>query len=440
MMIAAPESTALRAADREARAAALDPTRSFIVQAPAGSGKTELLIQRYLRLLATVDQPEDVVAMTFTRKAAGEMRERVLAALASAELPAPETEHRRLTWTLAKDLAAHAARCGWELGAHPSRLAIQTIDAWCAKLTRAAPLSAGLGLISGVSEDSVAVYAEAARRTVLTQPLSAPIARLLAHLDNRIDRLIGLIAGMLAHRDQWLPWLVYAARQPDLREELERNWRAVIEHELAAAESVFPGELKQSIIDLMAYAYGNLAAGVKASSARPVPVPPATWPKASPEHAAQWGLIANFILTQSGTLRKQVNATQGFPAPSGAKGEEKAHREHYKGAMDDLLAALRGAPDWVEAWARLQHLPAASYTAIQWEAVAALLAALPLAVAQLRWCSPKTTGRILSKWHWAHCKCWAMKARPAICCWPTISALRMCWSMNFRIHRCRNSV
>ncbi|MFS8087026.1 MAG: UvrD-helicase domain-containing protein, partial [Acidobacteriota bacterium] len=238
----------MRTADQAARAAALDPTRSFIVQAPAGSGKTELLIQRYLRLLTTVERPEEVVAMTFTRKAAGEMKERVLKALAGAKLPAPDTAHQRLTWTLARELAAHAVRCGWELEAHPTRLAIQTIDAWCAKLTRAAPLSAGLGLISGVAEDAAALYAEAARRTVLSQPLAIPIARLLGHLDNRIDRLIDLIAGMLGHRDQWLPWLVYAARQTDLREELERNWRAVIEHELAAADSAFPGALKQPVI------------------------------------------------------------------------------------------------------------------------------------------------------------------------------------------------
>src|ERR1700682_400953 len=90
-------------ADLAARERALDPRASFIVQAPAGSGKTELLIQRVLVLLAVAQKPEEIAAITFTRKAAAEMRKRIFEALAAARHePRPAAPHKAKTWDLGR--------------------------------------------------------------------------------------------------------------------------------------------------------------------------------------------------------------------------------------------------------------------------------------------------------------------------------------------------
>ena len=123
--------------DSAQRIKALDPTASICVTAPAGSGKTELLSQRVLNLLAQVDHPEEILAITFTRKAASEMHHRIMAALQFAQHnDEPEEEYRKATWQLARKALERDVACQWNLLSNPNRLKIQTIDSLCGSLTR----------------------------------------------------------------------------------------------------------------------------------------------------------------------------------------------------------------------------------------------------------------------------------------------------------------
>src|SRR5262250_3759678 len=132
--------------DAGARERALDIHRSVLVQAPAGAGKTGLLIQRYLASLAHALRPEEIVAMTFTRKAAAEMQERVLEALRDAadgiEAASP---HDAQTCALAREVVEHSKAQGFDIVANPARLRILTIDALCTALARQAPVATALG-------------------------------------------------------------------------------------------------------------------------------------------------------------------------------------------------------------------------------------------------------------------------------------------------------
>src|SRR6516162_9754003 len=121
-----PMSEAGLRLDDSARAAASAPTDSILLEAPAGSGKTAVLTRRFLRLLATVEDPGQILAITFTRKAAAEMRARVIRAL-RGEFPPEDPEAAELT-ALARVALAHAAARGWDIDTNPQSLRIQTID------------------------------------------------------------------------------------------------------------------------------------------------------------------------------------------------------------------------------------------------------------------------------------------------------------------------
>ena len=173
--------------------AALDPERSFIVQAPAGSGKTELLIQRFLALLARVERPEELLAITFTRKAAGEMRDRVLERCARRALQWPaRAPHDARRWPRARRAERDAER-GWNLDRQSRRgCAIQTIDALCQRSRGRCRCCRGLAPRRDVVEDAQPLYASAARAHHRAARIEArrrtPWRCCSSHLDNNVRR------------------------------------------------------------------------------------------------------------------------------------------------------------------------------------------------------------------------------------------------------------
>jgi ATP-dependent helicase/nuclease subunit A len=195
--------------DAAERESALDPWKSFIVEAPAGSGKTALLTRRFLRLLSVVDRPESIVAMTFTRKAAAEMRERIHQALLDAESGKPvENVYQERTRTLASQALERDRVKGWNLLGDIGQLQIQTIDSLCAMLARQMPVVSEFGGIGNVVEDARELYRLAARNTLRnltegSEEATELFGRLALHFDNDIAGLERQIASMLQKRDQW---------------------------------------------------------------------------------------------------------------------------------------------------------------------------------------------------------------------------------------------
>lgn len=124
---AAPSVTATLGVDEAARAFAVDPRHNVVLEASAGTGKTTVLVHRYVNLLKAGVEPSNILAITFTRKAATEMRERIVRELRTA---AALSAHDRARWVALRDRL--------------SEIAISTIDAFCLSLLREFPLEADL--------------------------------------------------------------------------------------------------------------------------------------------------------------------------------------------------------------------------------------------------------------------------------------------------------
>ncbi len=270
--------------DNPAREKALETTQSFIVQAPAGSGKTELLTSRFVCLLASesIEQPEEILAVTFTRKATAEMRERILDVLN----PETDTElHQQSAISATKRVQDRSEELGWNLHQQPSRLRIMTFDALATELIRRMPWSSRFGSVPGVAEQPEKVYRAAVVHALehvseRNEELRDALRVLHKHLDNSSERLLGLIVEMLANRDQWPSQFFQAEFSDGDRSKMEKVWRKFNKFELDKLADRFPQTVRE-ILDLEGR--DNFS-----------------------DHALEhWRAVAAALLTKTGTWRKR---------------------------------------------------------------------------------------------------------------------------------------
>ncbi len=371
--------------DAAARTVALDPQRSFIVQAPAGSGKTELLTQRYLRLLATVASPEQILAITFTRKAAAEMRARILQALQSADTAPPESAHKRSTWELARAVRAVDKERGWQLMQHPARMRIQTIDALNASLARRLPVVAGTGSALEPTTDTAPLYELAGRRLLERlgdgSDVAAHLEVLVMHLGNRVERLIQLLSDLLAKRDQWLHIVMHARASTDLRATLEGTLTRLVESHLQTLCEALGKDRCEILLQLRRFSARNLLSDDRIS-----PTMRAVF-EACAEHQSPllpvssalpvWREIASMLFKKDRNkdeLYESVSVRQGFPPTN----------RDIKARMLEMLRVLGNDPRLLEDLATLRTLPDPVYSDDQWRMLQALLELLPAAAAELQ--------------------------------------------------------
>lgn len=358
---------------------------SFIVEAPAGAGKTELLTQRYLKLLASVNEPEEIIALTFTNKAAAEMRNRILLSLEGAQNETLETApHKLKTRELANAALSQSNAKQWEILTQPSRLRISTIDALCSSLTRQMPLLSKFGGQPAVSDDTESHYAEAARRAIShimhETDVNDTVTTALRFMDNNSEKLAALLAKMLARRDQWLPLAVqmHGLDTEEMSANTERALQHLIAEALQPVLTILSPQVQSALMPLVRYAVNNLSEDSELS-------PLLDWQFtlcADAEDLIQWQALANFLVTKTEkTYRKSLTKNNGFPATE----EGRSKKEEFLAIVNTLENS--------KLIANLFELPAIATLADSQAVIQALTKLLMLAATHL-WAVFQSAGEV----------------------------------------------
>lgn len=311
---------------------ALDPSNSVVVEACAGSGKTWLLVSRIVRLLLAGVQPGEILAITFTRKAAQEMQERLhewlhlLAAKDDGEVR--EFLKQRAIDDVDEAMLAKARGLYRDFLLSSSSITISTFHGWFMQIIQRAPLNAGVPVGMQLLERTAALREEAwdALADSLHAEPEGELAQEMQWLFNEygLHNTRTLLDNFLNKRAEW--WAYTQGQEDAVAWALEQ-----LQAELQVALDDDPyAELLDDEFDLTVQAFASLlASGSEAQGKLAASLDSAMRHEDLPAH---FHALFAVLHTQAGEPRK-LKANKGQNA------------EHYAELFEGILAVLHAVQD-----------------------------------------------------------------------------------------------
>lgn len=375
--------------DQHARDTAIDIHHSCVVSAPAGSGKTGLLTQRVLTLLGAVKKPEEILCITFTRKAANEMKERVFDTLKKADKVSDsdiqnihdDYEIERIK--LAKKALAQSEKYEWDILNSKYRLRIITIDGFCKNVSSRLPFLSEMGVNAGIFDDATQAYFEAITLWVQDKISEncQEFKQLLTLFHGHVNRLTTLLTSLLAVRDQWLPMAFSTIHDDEHAKDYFENVIAqMVEEKLQSIQHVFR-HYESEICHIGRLAANNLHDTGQESSI--IHLRHLMHFPQNDENSIRtvWRPLCDLLLTKEGEFRKSANKNIGFP--TGNNKEEKLICKESKQRFSQLISELKSLPEANTILHSIRSLPPMHFDEQQWQTLRLLIHALPQCVAYL---------------------------------------------------------
>ncbi|MGE4597204.1 MAG: UvrD-helicase domain-containing protein [Methylophilaceae bacterium] len=280
--------------DQAIRDEATKQPYSFIIEAPAGSGKTELIANRILYRLLEVKNPKEIIAITFTIKAANNMKQRVI------NLYSKKLE-------INKKIKERAKRRKWDEHFIFS-LQIMTIDSLASNITKQTPLLSNAGVINKVDIDPKEIYESVVKKVIIENPDKVEI--IYPYLQYDYQKLTKQLIELLNKRDQWLD-NIYRYKdmtQDDVKKETTKYYQQELKQWLGKIKALFSTSEIEEIKDIINYSNTNLS------------IKEFTY---SEDDINFWLHFRDLILTNDLQIIKRFTIKQGFPpGPSGKKYKE----------------------------------------------------------------------------------------------------------------------